>query len=596
MIEPEITFHFGESEMCFRHPVRTLVAWDWREVLSTLRGVEAGVAAGLHAAGFLSYEAAPAFDRAMETAAPGPLPLAWFGLFEAPVQPDPEHPDETFHISRWNASISEREYEKAIARVHEAIAAGETYQVNYTFRLRAGFQGSDAALYHRLRRAQGPGYHSRLNLGRYRILSASPEMFFRWEAGRLTTKPMKGTMRRGRWVREDGRLAEALLRSAKDRAENVMVVDMMRSDMGRIAIPGTVRAAGLFDVETYPTLHQMTSTLHAETLPGARLTDVFTALFPSASITGAPKVNTMRWIRDLETEPRGVYCGAIGYVRPGGEAVFSVPIRTLTLDTGTGIAEYGVGGGVTWDSTREGEYREAWLKAKVLTRDEPVFDLLETILLVNGRYHLMARHLARLAASARYFAFPEVRPGARRALQEFAEAHAAGAWRVRLTVSPEGVARVEGAPISPSPSPLLFALARTPVDPDDVFLFHKTTHRAAYESRRAARSGVRDVLLWNTRGEITEFTTGNVALEFEGRRYTPPVESGLLGGTFRGYLLDCGELTERVLMLQDLWDADRVWFLNSVRGWVEMRAAARDAAEAEGKADAGVPRSGACKS
>lgn len=571
MAEPTLRFDFPTAALWFRRPERVLEARRVEEVLPVLAAVEAGAAAGLHAAGFLAYEAAPAFDPALAVHPPGDLPLAWFGLFHAPSPREDTGPEEGFRVSPWRASVSGADYDAAIRRIHAAIADGETYQVNHTLRLRADFSGSDRALYHRLRRAQRSGYGARLDLGRFRILSASPELFFHWKDGRLTTRPMKGTMRRGLWAREDERLADALRRSEKDRAENVMVVDMMRSDMGRIAVPGSVRVESLFDVETYPTLHQLTSTITARTPTATRLTDVFRALFPSASITGAPKVNTMRWIRALEPEPRGVYCGAIGIVRPGGEAVFSVPIRTLTLDMETGVAEYGVGGGVTWDSTREGEYAEAWLKADVLTRDTPRFDLLETLLLVEGDYSLMARHLDRLEASARYFGFPPAREAARAALRAFAAAHPAGRWRVRLLFPEQGPPRVEGAPLTADTRPRLFTPAAPPVDAQDPFLYHKTTHRAVYDARRAGSDDVYDVLLWNERGELTEFTTGNVALEMEGRRYTPPVESGLLAGTFRDHLLRAGELTERVLTRADLRAASRVWFLNSVRGWVELR-------------------------
>jgi para-aminobenzoate synthetase/4-amino-4-deoxychorismate lyase len=276
----------------------------------------------------------------------------------------------------------------------------------------------------------------------------------------------------------------------------------------------------------------------------------------------------MGWISRLETAPRNVYCGAIGYIRPGGESVFNVPIRTLLLDAETGTAEYGVGGGVTWDSTREGEYAEAWLKAEVLTQEAPEFDLLETLLLEDGVFSLPARHLERLAASARYFGFT---PGdAEGALARFAERHPAGRRRVRLTASRSGRVEVSGTALEEASASRLFAFATAPVQSGNRFLYHKTTNREHYAARRVDHADVFDVLLWNERGEVTEFTTGNVVVEIGGRRWTPPVESGLLAGTLRAHLLDAGEIAERILTRADVAAASRVWFINGVRGWVEL--------------------------
>jgi para-aminobenzoate synthetase/4-amino-4-deoxychorismate lyase len=555
--------------LMFRDPRVVLCAESVREVEPVLRAVEEGVAGGRYAAGFLSYEAAPAFDPAFRTHPRPATPLAWFGLFDAPRPGSGPFAEDDGSPCDWRPSVTEREYGDAIGRIRDAIAAGETYQVNYTMRLRTA-AGGGLALYERLRRAQGPGYHAYLDLGRFRILSASPELFFEWEADRIAVRPMKGTAPRGRFPQEDAARAASLAASAKDRAENVMIVDMMRSDLGRIAVPGTVRVDRLFEVETYPTVHQMTSAISARTRDGARLTDVFRALFPSASVTGAPKVNTMRWIADLEHDPRNVYCGAIGYVAPGGESVFSVPIRTMLVDTLAGTAEYGVGGGVTWDSTREGEYNEAWLKARILFEDGPAFDLLETLLLEDGRFRLLERHMQRMEASCRYFAFAPCGDAVRSALEAFAEAHPEGRFRVRVTVSRNGRVQIAGAPPAEPRAARLFALADEPVDAGNPFLYHKTTSREIYDRRRRDNVDVYDVLMWNERGEITEFTTGNVALEIGGALWTPPIECGVLPGTFRAALLEDGVLAERVLTRRDLADARRVWFLNSVRGWVEL--------------------------
>jgi para-aminobenzoate synthetase/4-amino-4-deoxychorismate lyase len=350
-----------------------------------------------------------------------------------------------------------------------------------------------------------------------------------------------------------------------------MIVDLLRNDLGRVALTGTVRASSLFKVERHPTVFQMTSAVGARLREGATLEEIFAALFPCGSVTGAPKVSTMRLISRLEGSPRGVYCGAVGLVGPGGAATFNVPIRTVVLDTFEGTAEYGTGGGVTWDSTPGGEYEEALEKARLLAEDPSEFELLETLRLEGGRYHLLEEHVARLEASARYFGFSVSEPRVREALAEHASAHSGGTpRRVRLLVSREGGTRVESRELEETRGPRTVALARTPVDRRERFLYHKTTRRGVYESRRAERPGVFDVLLRNEEGELTEFTNGNLVVELEGRRWTPPRACGLLAGTLSGALLRAGEISERVMRPEDLGRASRCWFINGVRGWVEV--------------------------
>ncbi len=349
-----------------------------------------------------------------------------------------------------------------------------------------------------------------------------------------------------------------------------MIVDLLRNDLGRVAETGAVRVEELFRVERYPTVWQMTSTVAATLREGVTLDELFAALFPCGSVTGAPKVSTTRFIAALEDSPRGVYCGAVGFVAPGGDAAFNVAIRTVVIDEETGRAVYGTGGGVTWDSTPGGEYTEALAKAKLLTEDAPDFELLETMRLDGSGYHLLEEHLARLEASAEYFDIPVSVADVREALARRAREEG-GARRVRLLVSRDGRVRVESAPLAELPrGPLRVALALTPVKKSDRFLCHKTTNRGQYEARRAEVPGVFDVLLWNEEGELTEFTNGNVVVELEGKCWTPPRACGLLAGTFRAELLRRGEVAERVLTRDDLARAARVWFVNGVRGRVEV--------------------------
>ncbi len=555
----------------FTRPVEIVSAHSLEEVRPALREVERATARGLYAAGFVAYEAAPAFDRALR-AKPGvpDLPLLWFGIFDRSSEIEVGGEGE-FRVSDWSPSVGRPEYVRSVEAVREAIARGDTYQVNYTLRLRARFEGDDFAFYERLRAAQRTRFGAYVNTGRFRVLSASPELFFRRRGSRVETRPMKGTAPRGRWREEDLCAAEQLAASEKDRAENLMIVDLLRNDLGRVAETGTVNVEELFKVERYPTVFQMTSTVAATLRGGTTLEDLFAALFPCGSVTGAPKVSTSRIIAALEDAPRGVYCGAVGFVAPGGDAAFNVAIRTVVVDAETGEAVYGTGGGVTWDSTPGGEYAEALAKTKVLTERAPDFELLETLRFDESGYRLLEEHLSRLEASADYFDFDITAGQAREELHRHAEGHAVGARRVRLLASADGRVRVESEPLAETPpAPRPVALALTPVDSSDRFLYHKTTRRGVYDARRAERPGLFDVLLWNERGELTEFTNGNLVVELEDGRWTPPRESGLLAGTFRAELLRLGEVSERVLTASELARAARVWFVNGVRGWVEV--------------------------
>ncbi|HEX2781833.1 MAG TPA: chorismate-binding protein, partial [Gemmatimonadaceae bacterium] len=384
--------------------------------------------------------------------------------------------------------------------------------------------------------------------------------------------PMKGTARRGRWLAEDDAAAQALAESEKERAENVMIVDLLRNDLGRIARTGTVRVRDLFRVERHPTVLQMTSVVEAELAPRTSLADIFAALFPCGSVTGAPKIAAMEMIARLEDAPRGAYCGALGYVAPGGDATFSVAIRTAWLDRASGVTEYGVGGGITWDSTTAAEYDEVRAKSAVLTAApaEP-FELIETMRLDAGGYARRERHLSRVLESAKYFGFAADRAGIERALDAHAAQVSERPRRVRLLVARDGAVRVEDRALDErSLAPRVMALAASPVSSDDPFLFHKTTRREAYERHRAEHPDAFDVLLWNEAGELTEFTIGNVVLRLDGTDWTPSRECGLLAGCCRAELLERGEIAERRLTRSDLARAEKVWLINSLRGWVEM--------------------------
>ncbi|HEX9123885.1 MAG TPA: aminodeoxychorismate synthase component I [Actinomycetota bacterium] len=575
------------SELSFRlvRPTGEVRADRPQDVPGALEALEEAVRGGRWAAGFVAYEAASGLDPALAVRPRpghgplGDLPLVWFGLFEDREElPSPEPTIGAIdEAPAWSPSIDRARFDAAIAAIRERIAAGDTYQVNHTFRLRARFEGDEDRFYRDLCLAQRSGYAAHLAIGRYAVLSASPELFFQIRGARITTRPMKGTAPRGRWPGEDAEAARRLTSSKKDRAENAMIVDLLRSDLGRIARPGSVRVERLFEPERYETVWQLTSTVSALLRPEVTLRDVFAALFPSGSVTGAPKVATTHIIRELEDSPRGVYCGAIGCLAPeaSGEpsATFNVAIRTVLLDRGSGTAEYGVGGGITYDSSAAGEYHEALTKARVLTARRPAFELLETLRhdRAAGFRHL-EEHLDRMAGSAGYFGFA-LDPHDLHLALEKARAELGGRdGVVRVLLARDGAVRAETAPPPPpSPEPVRVALDTDPVDPRDVWLFHKTTLREPYERRREARADVDDVLLVNNKGEVTESCVANLAVRLPEGWVTPPVGCGLLAGTFRTVLLREGRVLERPVLVDEMRRAEEIALVSSVRGWRTAR-------------------------
>ncbi len=547
------------------HPSQVVEARDAGEVDRVLREVERVTSTrGWYAAGFVTYEAGRAYG--LQTCEPDPgLPLAWFALFDAAdvreiAEPAPAGP---YAVGDLSPSLDQDAFDRGFARIRHLIADGDTYQVNYTFDLRGRFDGDPWSLFADLAASQRSRCSAYIHTGTHAICSASPELFFVRAGGVLETRPMKGTARRGRTVAEDVVAAERLRASAKERAENVMIVDMMRNDLGRIADTGSVEVTRLFAAERYPTLWQMTSTVSARS--PAPLADVFAALHPSASVTGAPKVRTMAIISELEARPRGVYTGAIGYLAPDGSAQFNVGIRTAVIDLASGGLTYGVGSGIVWDSNAASEYQECLLKSAIFTQRPQAFDLLETMRWSPAEgFFLLDRHLQRLSRSAEYFCY-RVDEGEVRAALDRAVADRRAAQRVRLLLSSDGGIRVECAPLPANTAPARLGVAAAPIDPSNVFLFHKTTHRTMYAE--AMRPDCDDVVLWTADGCVTETTLGNIVAEIGGHRVTPPVEAGLLAGTFREELLSRGEIVEGRLTLDDLRSASRVWIVNSVREW-----------------------------
>jgi para-aminobenzoate synthetase/4-amino-4-deoxychorismate lyase len=432
--------------------------------------------------------------------------------------------------------------------------------------------GDPFNLYRDLAIGQRGAHNAYLDLGRFVVASASPELFFERRGDEVLLRPMKGTARRGRHRDEDRRLAAQLRSSAKERAENVMIVDLMRNDIGRVAEIGSVEVPALFTVERYETVLQLTSDVTARLRPGTGLVELFRALFPCGSVTGAPKASSMQIIRSVETTPRGVYCGAIGLVGPPDAPVrarFNVAIRTAVVDTATGEAVYGTGGGITWSSEAAAEHDEVLTKAAVLRARPRTFELMETMRNEPRRgLRNRDRHLQRLAESAEHLGFRFDLLAAQEALTS--RLGGCQAARVRIRLARTGALAVDVEQLPPLLSgPVLLAFDDEPVDPEDMWLYHKTNWREPYDRRRDRRPDVDDVIMINGLGELTEVTRATLALKRDGRWWTPPVESGCLPGVERGRLLDLGVLHERVLLRDDLDRAEGVAVVSSLRGWRE---------------------------
>jgi para-aminobenzoate synthetase/4-amino-4-deoxychorismate lyase len=557
-----------EQSWRFGGYLRTLVAMEPAGVATVLAEAEKAADSGLYAAGFLAYEAAGAVNPYLPSLPPVEgLPLAWFAIFSERVAVAAGHglPEACSHNLDLAPAVDQADHAAVVDRIHRAIANGESYQINYTFPLQGHYGGDPLTLYRRLLDGQRPPFGAFIDTGRHRIISASPELFFSVKDGIITTRPMKGTAPRGRFVAEDEDLAAQLAQSEKERAENLMIVDLLRNDLGRVVQTGTVQTEQLFSVESYPTVHQMTSTISGCLKSGTGLTEIMGGLFPCGSVTGAPKRHSMELISRFEGQPRGIYCGAIGYLAPGREAAFSVAIRTLLHDSETGCLSMGVGSGITWDAEPVAEYEECLAKSAFLDSRQPV-RLLESLLLENGSYPRLARHLARLQWSASRLGHDFDRTTVEKALLAHG-ARLTGRHKVRLLLSHNGQTSIESSPLIQMSQPLKLAISAKPVDPADLSLYLKTEARQRYDAARAEHPDVDEVLLCNHRGELTEGSYHNLVLRLDGRLVTPPIRCGLLPGVMREELLATGEISEQIVFVEDLGRAEEIWLINGVRGW-----------------------------
>ncbi len=548
-------------------------AWSLDDVRPLLRAAEQHAMHGAWVAVMVTYEAGPAFDPAQQVHPPvAGLPLAWFcafhaanhtGLVERSDQPVTVHDLQRRGGWRW--------YGESVDEIREIIASGSAYQINLTDRLDGVLEGNPADLYARMAAAQRGRYNALIQTDNHVLVSASPELFFEVRGNTVTSRPMKGTIKRSARPDDDETAARQLADSLKDRAENVMITDLLRNDIGRVARIGSVKVPSLLRRERYETVWQLTSTVTGEIDDSLGLVDLFDALFPCGSITGAPKVSAMHHITELEPWPRGVYCGAIGVIRPlqFGEvrpwSTFNVAIRTAVVDTATGALTYGAGGGITADSQPDDENREMEAKSVVLTTDRPEFRLLETMRTAAGAVQHLDEHLERVAASAHHFDFDLDVAHARQLLGRLA-ADVDEPHRLRLLVARDGTLETTLDPIGDAPTTLAVRLAAAPVDTHSVFMVHKTTLRATYDSLNAANPDVDDVLLHNQEGEVVESCRANVLYRLGDRWFTPPLSSGGLAGVARRALLEAGEIRERTLFVKEMGAIDQLQLVSALRG------------------------------
>jgi para-aminobenzoate synthetase/4-amino-4-deoxychorismate lyase len=567
----------------FLDPCVILKAESAEELPDIFLQIEKHLAEGRYVAGYVSYEAGYHFQGVVENLQ-GESPLAWFGVYDEPAVFD--HREGAFTgatlpslplpasplASGMNPddvalALNREAYGDKIKEIKERIASGATYQVNFTDRIALESSASPAELFGRLSRQQAVAYSAMIHAGGRHILSFSPELFFRVQDRRIVTRPMKGTWARGLDAAEDAVAALQLQNDEKNRSEHLMIVDLLRNDLGRVCETGSVRVDDLFSIERYETLLQMTSTVSGVLPHGLTWYELFRSLFPSGSITGAPKISTMEIIRELEESPRGVYTGAIGFFAPSGEATFNVAIRTLVLEDGR--LSMGVGGGIVNDSEADAEYDECRLKASFLTRSQPEFELIETMLW-DGVYTLLDLHLERLQLSAHYFGFAFELEKIVAEIERLAATFAPlSRHRVRMTLDKFGRIALTSAALVEASKICRVGVAQERTFSGDVFLRHKTTQRSLYERafRLAQVEGFDEVLFLNERGEVTEGAISNVFARLDGTLVTPPVSCGLLPGVYRRHLLDAApRAKERILTLEDLRVVEEIYLCNSVRG------------------------------
>ena len=562
-----IDFRALGERYTFTQPIKELKTRKVAEVAALLAQVESYQEQGYYVVGYVSYEAAPAFE---EKLAVHPAPLLGEYLLYFTVHDSVEKSsipltyDEVDMPSNWQEVTSKEEYEKAIAQIHHHLRQGDTYQVNYTVQLKQDLSANPFAIYNRMVVEQEAGYNAYVEHDEMAVISMSPELFFEQNDRELITRPMKGTTKRGLTDQEDLDQAAWLEQDPKNRSENMMIVDLLRNDMNRLSEVGSEHVERLCQVEQYSTVWQMTSTIKSQVRSDVDLVEIFRSLFPCGSITGAPKIATMEIIKNLEPQARGVYCGTIGILLPNGRRIFNVAIRTIQLHKGQAI--YGVGGGITWDSTWESEYREVHQKAAVLYRKQVPFQLITTGKISQKYLLFKEEHIERLRKASRYFAYPFNPEYLRqRIVAECQTCHEEKDYRLKISISKSGdidFCRQELIPLSLAFCQAQLCLQETSLQTP--FTYFKTTYRPHLTI------GKQEKIYHNEKGELLETSIGNLVLQIAGKLYTPPINLGILPGIYRQHLLETGQVEEKVLTLEDLAQAEAIYGCNAVRGLYEL--------------------------
>lgn len=561
----------GDLFKVFKRPIRIISCNKTKEVENYLKEIDLELKNGHYLAGFISYEAGYAFENKLKSKPSYPFPLIWFGVFDE-VKEIKKVPSkkEKYKIKNFFLNMPQNEYSDSIHKIKRSIERGDTYQVNYTMKYKFNFSGSAYKLYQDLRERQPVSYSAFIKSKDFQILSFSPELFFDKSGEKITVKPMKGTIARGRNLAEDEKNKIFLSNDKKNQSENIMIVDLLRNDLGRISKTGSIKVKKLYEVEKYQTLFQMTSTIEGKLSKQTSFHDIFKALFPSGSVTGAPKIRTMQIIRSLEKEPRKVYTGAIGYISPNGRAKFNVSIRTILIEGKK--AEMGIGSGIVYDSDPDKEYEECKLKANFLITPLPLFQLIETILwTAKDGYFLEKLHLERLKNSANYFNFQFDEKLIRNRLNLIKNKFDHNRkYRIRLLLSKDGKIKILSSPLEYLEQEVTVIISDKKTDSNNTSLFHKTTNRNLYDNelKRYRKLGYFDVIFTNEKDEITEGAISNIFIKKDGKYYTPPVICGLLDGVFRRHLINNNgyKIIEKVLYADDLKEADEILLTNSVRG------------------------------
>ena len=563
----------GASPRLYRRPSEIIVARALDEVVPALARVRSGLRAGRHAAGYLAYEAGHAFDpKLLESARPAEGPLLCFGLFDGYETPDmgqllPEADGALVGLPK--PRITPEQYRKAVERVRDHLFAGDFYQANLTFGCDVAAAGDPLALYARLRRSAKAGWGGVLLHDETALMSLSPEQFFTIRGGSIEARPMKGTAPRRSNPDADRAEAEALASDEKQRAENLMIVDLMRNDLARVSVAGSVEVPELFLVETYPTVHQMVSRITARLRAECDAVDVLRTIFPCGSVTGAPKIAAIEALRQLEPEPRGAYTGSMGWIEPGGDAAFNVLIRTLEWHRGQKRARLGLGSGLVVDSVPRNEWAECLLKGDFVKAEAQEFDLIETMGFDPSEGSVeLERHLDRMRNSAEDLDFQFDRHAARNELQAATFGRKLRAM-VRLLLSPTGAMAIQVKPLDePEDGPVLVAIRPLPVDPGDIRLRYKTTDRR-FLDRARQEEGAFETLFVDPEGRLTEGSRTNIFVERDGKLLTPPLSRGLMPGILRAKLIEEGRAEEAELTPADLGDG--FYIGNIVRGLIPAR-------------------------